>query len=166
MKNSVYTPEEFRKSCECSEKACMIGAVLFALIALCGLMIPIYSAVNHTGNWAGSLLGGMEMLTIAFAANFASKIFRSMKLNGTPFTYDIADKIKGLSQIIEICSIVCFAVSLIIRLTGNGDLITSDSCVEPGVFFLLAWIMGLFLNALAKAFDHGAQLQQESDETL
>ena len=106
------------------------------------------------------------MLTLALAANFASRIFRSMKMHGTPFTYDIADKIKGLAQIIEICSLVCFAVSLIIRLTGRGELISSASCIEPGIFFLLSWVIGAFFSSLAKAFDHGAELQRESDETL
>ena len=60
----------------------------------------------------------------------------------------------------------CFVAAMVIRVTGHGDLIDSAACVEPGIFFLFTWAIASLFSALAKAFDHGAKLQQESDETL
>ncbi len=89
-----------------------------------------------------------------------------MSIVGSPFSYDIADKIMGLAQILEIGSAVCFVAAMVIRVTGHGGLIDSAACVEPGIFFLFTWAIASLFSALAKAFDHGAKLQQESDETL
>ena len=165
MKRTNFTAETFRKHCKSNSTAYIIGAVILALIALCGLATPVYLMINHKGNIA-DVIGGMELLTVALAFHFISRIFRSMSIAGSPFSYDIADKIMGLSQIIKIGATACFAVSLLMRLTGHGDLVDSSACVDPGIFFLLAWTVAAFFSALAKAFDHGAQLQQESDETL
>ena len=167
MKRTNYTTDEFRKNCKSNSTICFIGAVVLVLIALCGLMIPVYFAINQRGNWAGSLLGGLEVLTVALGFYSVSKIFRSMSIAGSPFSYDIADKIMGLSLILEIGSTVCFVAAMIMRFTGHGDLIYPSSCgVEPGTFFLLAWAAAYLCTALAKVFDHGAKLQKESDETL
>jgi hypothetical protein len=166
MKRTNYTTEEFKKSCKSNSTICFIGAVVLVLIALCGLMIPVYFAINQRGNWAGSLLGGLEVLTVALGFYSVSKIFRSMSIVGSPFSYDIADKIMGLSLILEIGSTVCFVASMVIRVTGHGDLIDPSSCFEPGIFFLLVWAAAYLCTALAKVFDHGAKLQKESDETL
>lgn len=165
MKRTNFTDEKFRKLCKNNSTAYLIGAVILALVAVCGLAAPVYLKLNHRGNIA-DIIGGMELLTVALAFHFVSRIFRNMGIVGSPFSYDIADKIMGLSQIIEIGATVSFAVSLIIRFTGHGDLIDSSACVDPGIFFLLAWTAASFFSVLAKAFDHGAQLQQESDETL
>ena len=165
MKRTNYTTEEFKKSCKSNSTICFIGAIVMAIIAVCGLFTPIYCLMQDRGNIA-DVIGGLEVLTIALGFNFASKIFRSMSIVGSPFSYDIADKIMGLSQILEIGSAVCFAAAIVIRVTGHGDLIDSSVCVEPGIFFLFTWAIASFFSALAKAFDHGAKLQQEADETL
>lgn len=165
MKRTNYTTDEFRKSCKSNSTICFIGAIVLAMIAVCGLFTPIYCLMQDRGNIA-DVIGGLEVLTIALGFNFASKIFRSMSIVGSPFSYDIADKIMGLSQILEIGSAVCFAAAIVIRVTGHGDLIDSSACVDPGIFFLFTWAIASFFSALAKAFDHGAKLQQEADETL
>ena len=165
MKRTNYTTDEFRKSCKSNSTTCFIGAIVLAMIAVCGLFTPIYCLIQDRGNIA-DVIGGLEILTIALGFNFASKIFRSMSIVGSPFSYDIADKIMGLSQILEIGSAVCFAAAIVIRVTGHGDLIDSSACVDPGIFFLFTWAIASFFSALAKAFDHGAKLQQEADETL
>ena len=165
MKRTNYTTEEFKKSCKSNSTICFIGAIVLAMIAVCGLFTPIYCLIQDRGNIA-DVIGGLEVLTIALGFNFASKIFRSMSIVGSPFSYDIADKIMGLSQILEIGSAVCFAAAIVIRVTGHGDLIDSSACVDPGIFFLFTWAIASFFSALAKAFDHGAKLQQEADETL
>ncbi len=165
MKRTNYTTEEFKKSCKSNSTICFIGAIVLAMIAVCGLFTPIYCLMQDRGNIA-DVIGGLEILTIALGFNFASKIFRSMSIVGSPFSYDIADKIMGLSQILEIGSALCFAAAIVIRVTGHGDLIDSSACVDPGIFFLFTWAIASFFSALAKAFDHGAKLQQEADETL
>ena len=165
MKRTNYTTDEFRKNCKSYSTICFIGAIVMAIIAVCGLFTPIYCLIQDRGNIA-DVIGGLEVLTIALGFNFASKIFRSMSIVGSPFSYDIADKIMGLSQILEIGSGLCFNAAMVIRVTGHGDLIDSSACVEPGIFFLFTWAIASFFSALAKAFDHGAKLQQEADETL
>ncbi|MBP7186709.1 MAG: hypothetical protein KBA55_08120 [Ruminococcus sp.] len=165
MKRTNYTTEEFKKSCKSNSTICFIGAIVLAMIAICGLFTPIYCLMQDRGNIA-DVIGGLEILTIALGFNFASKIFRSMSIVGSPFSYDIADKIMGLSQILEIGSALCFAAAIVIRVTGHGDLIDSSASVDPGIFFLFTWAIASFFSALAKAFDHGAKLQQEADETL
>ena len=165
MKRTNYTTDEFKKSCKSNSTICFIGAIVLAIIAVCGLFTPIYCLMQDRGNIA-DVIGGLEILTIALGFNFASKIFRSMSIVGSPFSYDIADKIMGLSQILEIGSGLCFAAAMVIRVTGHGDLIDSSACVDPGIFFLFTWAIASFFSALAKAFDHGAKLQQEADETL
>ena len=165
MKRTNYTTDEFRKNCKSYSMACLAGAVILVLIAVCGLFTPIYCLMQDRGNIA-DVIGGLEVLTVALGFNFASKIFRSMSIVGSPFSYDIADKIMGLAQILEIGSAVCFVAAMVIRVTGHGNLIDSAACVEPGIFFLFTWAIASLFSALAKAFDHGAKLQQESDETL
>lgn len=165
MKRTNYTTDEFRKSCKNNSTTCLIGAVVLALIAVCGIVTSLYCLTQDKGNIA-DIIGGLEVLTVALGFNFASKIFRGMNIAGSPFSYDIADKMMGLAQILEIGSAACFIAAMIIRVTGHGDLINSAACVEPGIFFLFTWAIASLFSALAKAFDHGAKLQQESDETL
>lgn len=166
MKHKNFTTDEFKKYCSDSEIGWLLGSIIIVLISLCGFATIIYSIRNGKGNWADGLFGGIELLTVALSFNFTSKIFRSMKKTGSPFSYDIADKIKGLSMTIEIGGFVCFILSVIIKAAGYKELVADISCIEPSTFFILTLAFSVFFDSMAKTYDYGAELQQQSDETL
>jgi len=89
-----------------------------------------------------------------------SSIFRSIKLEGTPFTKKNSNKIKIVSLLLIANETVMPALQLLfyalfLPASGATATFTFGNIIVAAIFFCLALI-----------FDYGSQLQQESDELL
>lgn len=97
-------------------------------------------------------------------ASYVEQIFGKLRKAETPFSYDIADKMKGLGFTLGGGGIVGGVVFIIFQL------FIDDLSDEWFGFTLIAgfvlMVVGLIFTAFALIFEHGCKLQQESDETL
>lgn len=92
------------------------------------------------------------------------KIFHLASIDGRPFSKSIATKIKSIGVTILVASVVVPLVEkmLLMRYAEKSFATAVSSIAAPLPFVMLA-IVFFFFSVL---FSYGAELQQQSDETL
>ncbi len=151
----------FCKACEGFSIFLMVFMIAGCIAQLFDLFVDIVTngrVICATGNivtYAG----------IAVALKFSITIFGILKKGGTPFTYSLADKVKGAAMALTVTGALGFVLELaIIILNATGMVVISDFTDFVGGLHLL--VIGIVLMALSYIFNYGCKLQQESDETL
>ncbi len=97
-------------------------------------------------------------------AGYVEQIFGRLRKAETPFTYDIAHKMKGLGYILAVGGIVGGDIFVLFHLFIDG--LSDEWFGFPLIISFVLMVVGLIFTAFALIFEHGCKLQQESDETL
>lgn len=165
--------KEFSEFCKFGELCSIVVLTLLIITAILSIITVIMSATGFvndpelTAAQTAYIYITYLLYTagIVAAVNFTIKIFSKLKTAETPFSYDIADKIKALGCTLFITGMFGVVSGFIsFLLTETGVFIKTDeldSVLNSDVI-----IFGAFLMALAYIFNYGCKLQQESDETL
>ena len=101
---------------------------------------------------------------IGISVRFGAAVFGKLTKGGTPFTYDVADKIKGASVPLIVSGGIGFATEIAVVIMTEGFGFAADKFDFFGGLDIL--VFGLALSALSYIFSYGCKLQQESDETI
>ncbi len=112
------------------------------------------------------MLGCATLLCVCFGIglNFIANVFRKMRIEETPFRYDVADKMKGAGVAFVVAGGLAFIFNVTLMiLNGASVLDFADVPTYPDFF---SFVLGVFLLALAYVFNYGCKLQQEADETI
>ncbi len=161
---NVVTLEKFQKACkDCHSVSTIIKFILWALTAIC--MFAIIDAVSNGTNDKACeyALDFVMILTASLSFNFITAILRSLKNSSTPFTYDIADKFSGLSNIITFGFLVYLICEIIMMFTPYKDTLFDS---RSGFAYCGYLALYYLCKGFEYIFNYGATLQQQSDETL
>ncbi len=143
---------------------------ILLVFMMCGLIVYGYDLM------VSAITGGAIEDVISSAANlvtcigtgisawFGMKVFSRLNKGGTPFRYDVADKIKGAAAPLTACGGIGFLIEVAVIVMTTWFGYSADKFDFFGGLDIL--VFGLVLNALSYIFNYGCKLQQESDETI
>lgn len=155
--------KDFALVCKVFEVLCIVVLVVFALAALivAGFIIALGAEISDVlvlyVNSAVLIFGMVSAL------NFGRTIFKTLKSGETPFRYDIADKVRGASLALVVCSLLSFLVQSVSGIFSDAF---SDICHYYFFMSLGSCVVGLILGIMSYVMNYGCKLQQESDETV
>lgn len=152
-----------------------INAVWLAFVGDMSIQIgntTVYAPISNTQNYSGFTLIYVQLqylfaiVTMMIVSNFTKLIFKRLETSETPFTYDISDKITGMSIALMVGGAVSAVFRAIVDIMTEFKLLEFDSsALNIGLGGEVIFI-GIILITLSYVFGYGAKLQQESDETL
>ncbi len=159
-----------------------IASVLVCLVQLvlgASLVYSIYVWV--TGNWLMSAnvlfngiasLGGILLLMTMFLIVY--RLLRSLRREPSPFTLQNAKRLNGIALLLVAVAVLQMATAVLpvlwmpIGMIGSGPIATVTAAV--GLIFqyypMVMLVLALVVWCVGLAFQHGAVLQRQSDETL
>ena len=101
---------------------------------------------------------------------FASRVFYESQRNYTPFSRKNTERLKAISHSIGVMAIVLFLYDILgvnISFGGGVELFSINMTWSFASAFAFSYlIIGVLFDLLARIFEYGRLLQQESDETL
>ena len=167
MKNSnngIITQEKFYKLCHDGYNGSnILRAVLWILTA--GSLICIFGSASQ-GNKDDVfkfIAFFINLLAVSIAFNFIVAIFDRLRKSPTPFTYDIADKFRGISNILLMGFAVYIVYAIIILVFSTHKQVLTDY----NLFITIGYIAAdMITKCFEYIFSYGAALQQQADETL
>ena len=113
------------------------------------------------------LFNGVFVSVVSF---FASRIFYESQKNYTPFSRKNTRRLNAISHTMGIMAIALFLYDILgvnISFGGGEELFSfSMSWSFASAFAFSYLIIGVLFGLLARIFEYGRLLQQESDETL
>nr|WP_319489479.1 DUF2975 domain-containing protein [uncultured Caproiciproducens sp.] len=122
--------------------------------------------IDKRGDYLSTALMNSGTAAIVFAALCAiSGLLQSLKSNSTPFTKENVKRLKMISVlliVIEPVQMIFGSIANALRpLTANGEKVMSVTSMGGMVI-----VLGLIVFCLSLVFEHGVELQKQSDETL
>ncbi len=155
--------KDFALVCKIFEVLCIVILAVFALAALAVTIIIATLGADMKDVLVLSLNSAVPLFGIVSALNFGRAIFRTLKSGGTPFHYDIADKVKGASLALLLCSFASIFVQCASHIFSESF---SDICHYYFFLTVGSCVVGVLLGIMSYVMNYGCKLQQESDETL
>jgi uncharacterized membrane protein len=122
--------------------------------------------IDKQGDYLSTVLLNSVTSAIVFAALCGiSGLLQSLKSNSTPFTKENVKRLKMISILliaIEPVQMIFGSIGNALRpLTANGEKVMSVTSMGGMVI-----VLGLIVFCLSLVFEHGVELQKQSDETL
>ena len=152
---------------------CKISHILLIIARIVVIVAVVFGFVAGVASFKGNSENGQDVFMAVYAlvlcigmvisVNHGIGVFKKLRCGGTPFTCDIADKIKAVGITLIATAGVSFVVSAVKSTLVLFGVLTGEVKVEIELGFLLA---GFMACALAYIFNYGCKLQQESDETI
>jgi len=98
---------------------------------------------------------------------FAGKLLKSLKFNYTPFTLENAKSLKAIAILLILAEPFYYLTlfisnQIVMNSAGSNTYISVPHIFYGGIVIAL----GLIVYCIALVFQHGVDLQQQSDETL
>lgn len=144
-----------------------IEAVVLILVYICTTARQLINARNVGSASATiicTLVALVDVVLMIGVTSIIIGIFHDIERSDSPFVYSIADKIKGLSNLVFAGAGLHFVIFMVNELKGifGGYVINS----VDGVMGVVGLLIGVVLMAISYIFAYGCKLQQEYDETL
>ncbi len=155
--------KDFTLMCKVFETICIIVLVIFALVALIVTGIIIVMGAKMNDVMVLSANSAVLLFGMVSALNFGRAIFKALKSGETPFRYDIADKVRGASLALLICSFASILVQSISHIFSETS---ADICHYYFFMAIGGCVVGVLLGIMSYVMNYGCKLQQESDETV
>ncbi len=155
--------KEFALVCRIFEVICTLILIIFGLAAVIvtGVILVKGAALNDV--LVLSVNSAILLFGMISALNFGRAIFKTLKSGETPFRYDIADKVKGASLALIICSLTGILAQSVSHSFSEAF---SDICHYYFFMAIGSCVVGLLLGIMSYVMNYGCKLQQESDETV
>jgi hypothetical protein len=163
--NTSEIQAKIKKESEWAQGAFMATGVIFAVVAVLMLALYVWATLTK-GEGAispGSAVLLYNLIFISVISIFTAKVFRELRRGYTPFSAKTTKGIRHIAYIMYVMAVSPSAVDLIIALL-KLDL---ERVGETNYFVgFLGLVLATIFLMLARIFEYGRLLQQESDETL
>ena len=155
--------KEFALVCRAFEVLCTVVLAVFAIVALGLTVVVAVMGMDMKDVLVLFINSAVLIFGMVSALNFGRAIFKSLKNGETPFRYDIADKVKGASFALLLCS---FAEIFVLGVSSTFSEVFSDICHYYFFMTVGSIVVGILLGVMSYVMNYGCKLQQEADETL